>query len=422
VPPIESQVGLAVYYGLAYCVFDALATLVSVPYLALTPELTSDYDERTALNMYRMGFSIVAGLLGFAGPELASLGIFPDLKTGYLWMGALFGLVSAVPLWGVFAVARERPDSIWQPGTLRSAEGRMMADALRWLRGRWLAVVGLVGYLVVWVVLFYVLPRLQGRVVEGQASWRDFVFYAGFLLPMAIVVTRAFRGNRPFLFSMGIYLVTWSTIAVIQAILPFFITYWLHMEARMTEIMAIMFVSALFWLPFWNWFARRFSKPLAYAVGMGSLILVLMGIAALPSTVPFSTVALLAGLAGVGVSTAHIIPHSIVPDAIEWEELRTGRRQEGMFYSMVSLMNKVASSVAVPWAALVLALSGFNEALGRAQPASALSAIRLLVGLAPAVLMIAGIVLAAYYPLTRERHARICRLLERRRVRRRSAA
>jgi GPH family glycoside/pentoside/hexuronide:cation symporter len=84
---------------------------------------------------------------------------------------------------------------------------------------------------------------------------------------------------------------------------------------------------------------------------------------------------------------------------------------------MVSLMNKVASSVAVPWAALVLALSQFDEALGLAQPRSALRAIRLLVGLAPAVLMSVSIALAAFYPLTRERHARIRRLLERRRLR-----
>jgi GPH family glycoside/pentoside/hexuronide:cation symporter len=318
-------------------------------------------------------------------------------------------------------VARERPEYLRQAQARASGEGSLMADAVEWLRGRWLAAVGLAVYLVTWTVVFYVLPRAQGTVVEGQAGWQDFAFYAGFLLPMALVVVRAFRHNLPFLFSMGIFLVTWTTIAVIQSILPFFITYWLDMESRMTEIMAIMFVSALLWLPFWEWFARRFSKRLAYAVGMGSLILVLMGLAVLPPTASLALVVALAGLAGIGVSTAHIIPVSIVPDAIEWEELQTGRRQEGMFYSMVSLMNKVASSVAVPWAALVLALSNFDESLGLAQPHSALAAIRLLVGLAPAVLMSISIALAISYPLTRERHARIRRLLERRRLRRGAA-
>ena len=422
VPPIQSQVGLAVYYGLAYCLFDALSTFVSVPYLALTPELTPDYDERTSLNMYRMGFSIVAGILGIAGPELARLGIFPDVKTGYLWMAAGFALLSATPLWGVFAVARERPENVGPAPASSSGEGGVMAEAWGWLRGRWPVAVGLALYLIVWTAVFYVLPRLRGSIAGGQASWQDFVFYTGFLLPMALIVTRVFRGNRPFLFSMGIFLATWTTIAVIQSILPFFITYWLHMEGRMTEIMAILFVSALLWLPFWNWFSRRFSKRSAYVVGMASLILVLLGIAALPSSVPFWAVALLAAVGGVGVSTAHIIPNAIIPDALEWEELRTGRRQEGVFYSLVSLMTKVASSVAVPWAALVLALSGYDEALGPAQPPSALLSIRLLVGLAPGMLMIAGIVLAAFYPLSRERHTRIRHLLERRRLRAQKAS
>ena len=417
VPPIQSQAGLAVYYGAAYFCFDALATLVSVPYLALTPELTPDYDERTSLMMYRMGFSIVAGILGFAAPELAGLGVFPDLRTGYLVTAGIFALISALPLWGVFAVAREDPR--YAEGRA-SSEGRLMADALSWARGRWPAIAGLVLYLVTWTGLFYVLPRVRGAGMGGAAQWQDFVFYAGFLLPMALVVVRAFWDNRPFLFSMGIYLVTWSTIAVIQAVLPFFITYWLDMEHRMTEIMAVMFVSALLWLPFWEWFSRRWSKQAAYGAGMGSLIVVLVGLALVPQSMPFAPVLALAAAAGIGVSTAHIIPNAIVPDAIEWEELRTGRRQEGVFYSMVSLMNKVASSVAVPWAALVLALSGFDEALGLAQPRSALSAIRLLVGLAPGVLMCASIGLAIAYPLTRERHARILRLLDRRRARRES--
>jgi GPH family glycoside/pentoside/hexuronide:cation symporter len=147
----------------------------------------------------------------------------------------------------------------------------------------------------------------------------------------------------------------------------------------------------------------------------------LVSLAILPANASFAVVIFLAALAGIGVSAAHIIPNAMIPDAIEWEELWTGRRQEGIFYSMVSLMNKVASSVAVPWAALVLGVSGFDESLDLAQPSSALTAIRLLVGLAPAVLMSGSIALAIFYPLTRERHARVRQILERRRVRQRTS-
>ena len=59
-PPFESQVALTAYYAAAYVLFDAAATFVYMPYFALTPELTDDYDERTSLTSYRMFFSILA--------------------------------------------------------------------------------------------------------------------------------------------------------------------------------------------------------------------------------------------------------------------------------------------------------------------------------------------------------------------------
>lgn len=47
---------------LAYRISDTLQTLVSVPFHALTPEMTLDYDERTALTGYRMFFNLLASL------------------------------------------------------------------------------------------------------------------------------------------------------------------------------------------------------------------------------------------------------------------------------------------------------------------------------------------------------------------------
>jgi len=40
-PPFENPVLLAVYYALAYALFDSAATFVYMPFYALTPELTS---------------------------------------------------------------------------------------------------------------------------------------------------------------------------------------------------------------------------------------------------------------------------------------------------------------------------------------------------------------------------------------------
>lgn len=55
-PPWESQLALMLSVTLAYMISDTLQTLVTVPYLSLTPEISSDYDDRTTLTGYRMFF------------------------------------------------------------------------------------------------------------------------------------------------------------------------------------------------------------------------------------------------------------------------------------------------------------------------------------------------------------------------------
>jgi GPH family glycoside/pentoside/hexuronide:cation symporter len=50
------------------------------------------------------------------------------------------------------------------------------------------------------------------------------------------------------------------------------------------------------------------------------------------------------------------------------------------------------------------------------QPAAAVMAIRILTGPGPAAFFLLGIVLVMLYPITRERHARILRALERKRA------
>jgi GPH family glycoside/pentoside/hexuronide:cation symporter len=82
-----------------------------------------------------------------------------------------------------------------------------------------------------------------------------------------------------------------------------------------------------------------------------------------------------------------------------------------MFYSLITLMQKVASSIAVPLVLLLLDASGYapNTAM---QSRSALLGIRLVVGPLPAVLLCAGILFAVVYPLNRAEYARVVAELE----------
>ena len=110
-PPIESQLALAIYYGLAFILYDTAATVLYMPYFALTPELTQDYDERTSLTSYRMAFSILGGMIAFVVP-LAIIGTMsPENATKIFHVGAGLGLVSILPILVVFLGTKERSDT-----------------------------------------------------------------------------------------------------------------------------------------------------------------------------------------------------------------------------------------------------------------------------------------------------------------------
>jgi GPH family glycoside/pentoside/hexuronide:cation symporter len=213
---------------------------------------------------------------------------------------------------------------------------------------------------------------------------------------------------------LGIFLLTWICMGVIQLVLLYFLKYWLRREDESDLIMAVIFVTAIFALPLWQWVAKKWSKRWAYVAGVAFWAVMQILLVTVTASTPMPIVLILCFLAGIGVAAAHVLPWAIIPDAIEWDEWQTGKRHEGMFYSLTTLIHKIALSLAVLVIPLVLEFTGYQPNVTQQSP-GVLWGLRILVGPVPAVLLCAGILLAIRYPLTRERYAQILRELEARR-------
>jgi glycoside/pentoside/hexuronide:cation symporter, GPH family len=111
-------------------------------------------------------------------------------------------------------------------------------------------------------------------------------------------------------------------------------------------------------------------------------------------------------MAGIGLGAIQLLTWAMIPDAVEWDELQTGKRHEGMFYSLVTTFRKVAVSLSIPLVLLMLEWTGY-VANAEVQPHNAILGLQLLIGPIPAVCLVFGIVLAAFYPLNRARHAEL---------------
>jgi GPH family glycoside/pentoside/hexuronide:cation symporter len=337
-PPFESQWALMAYYAFAYFIYDTLFTVVSMPYMALTPELTQDYDERTSLTSYRMAFSLIGGLIAFVVPLMIVGTLEPANANRVMLMGIIFGIICALPLLITFFGTREKEEyaSLPQPG----------------LREQFQAV----------------------------------------------------RGNRPFWFATGIFLFTWTAVEIIQSMLLLFLKYRMGLEENAELVAGVIFITAIFVLPFWVWVAQKTDKRQSYIYGMFFFIAIMIALGFLSPSLGFTAVIALACFAGIGVSAVHVLTWAMIPDAVEVDELQSGARHEGMFYALVALFRKVASSIAIPMTALVLGWSGYISNSAQ-QPESAVWAIRIVIGPVSSLFLLGGILFARFYPLSRESHA-----------------
>jgi glycoside/pentoside/hexuronide:cation symporter, GPH family len=363
--PDANQWILFGYYVLIGILFHTCYTVVNLPYTALTPELTQDYDERTSLNSFRFAFSISGSILSLllAGQIFGLAHLKNDPIQQYLVLGAVCAIISIFPL-----------------------------------------------YWCVWGTRKAVAVNERKRQADHAESSQPF------LAQLKIAFS-----NRPFLYVMGIYLCSWLAVQNTVAVIPYFVKNWMGLTNQdFIQVVIAVQVTGLFMLFVWSAVSKRVGKKVVYFMGMSIWIIAEIGLFMLkPGQVGWMYV--LAVMAGFGVSTAYLIPWSMIPDVIELDELQTGQRREGIFYGFMVLLQKVALAIGLFLVGWVLQESGFRETItGQAeptQPASALWAIRVLVGPAPLVVLIIGLGLAYFYPITKAAHAEtLLRLAERRKA------
>ena len=350
VPPIQNQFLLCLYFALMYMLFDTAFTLVSCPYVALTPELTLDHDERTSLVTYRMAVSIGGGLLAAL---LFGLVIFPMFPEGdplaFLTVGIVCGVIFIPPLFITFLGIRERKE-------FQVAQGPHPLEGLRFV-----------------------------------------------------------LRNRPWRYTLGMSLLSWMPVDIAAALFPYFLIYWIGMsESDSNIVLFIILLSALLFLPLVLWLAKRLEKKTAFIIATVSWVAVQLSILLIPQGAKMLAY-VVAFAAGLGVSSAHILPSAMSPDVLEVDELMSGRRQEGIYAGFSVFIRKLSTGLVLSIIGPILAWSGYMESAVQQTP-RVLTAIRLLMTMLPATLLLASILVAWAYPITRQKHAEVQAELEHRRA------
>ena len=350
------------YYVIIGILSQALFTIVNLPYTAMTPELTQDYDERTSLNSFRFSFSIGGSILSLIFAQII-FSLINDPQQKYLVLAGICTVIAVLSLYWCVYGTRDR------------------------------------------VLAF----EAQHHQTQREKSPE---------IPFIQQIKIAFS-NKPFLFVIAIYLFSWLAVQITATVLPYFVIYCMKFkESQVPTVLIAVQGTALLMLSFWSYLSKKIGKKIVYFSGMSLWLIAAVGIFFLQ----FNQITLmyfLAFLAGCGVSTAYLIPWSMIPDVIELDELQTGQRREGVFYGFMVLLQKFGLAFGLFVTGNVLQAAGFKEAIaGQAQPIqpeSALLAIRIIVGPIPTICLIIGLIVTFFYPITREMHAEIMFKLQQRR-------
>jgi glycoside/pentoside/hexuronide:cation symporter, GPH family len=338
--PGLGQVGLAVYYALAFIIFDTAFTVVHVGYNALTPELTSDYDERSTLNGYRMVFSI-AGTLG-AIIFATVLGWYvTDARTLFMILGIGLGLVSMIPPLIVFRITSEKPCEEL-PEALPMKEALKQTLSNRPFR----MVMGL--YLLSWTTASILAAIL--------------VYYANYYLRVPE------QANYFVLAAQGAAIV--------------FIPLWVWVAKKLDKRRAFMWGSL-------SWIVVLLG---IFALGPEQLGLA-YALAALSGS----------GIATAYVLPWAMVPDVVEDDEARCGQRREGSYYAfaSFFQKLATGAALWMMGMALARTGYLTPVSGQPLPV---QPQSAVDAIRFFVGPVPAVLLIGAVIFAWFYPITRESH------------------
>ncbi len=341
-PPGSIWVKFSFFVGISV-VANSLYTCVNLPYAALAAELTTDTPLRTRLNTSRFTGSIIAGLVGIVlgGVLLRDHSNAASYLQVGLLSGSIITLSTLLCAWGVAPLARQCQQPLSERGSTRRLLRRI------WGNGRFLMVLGL--YLLLWCALqlmqtaaLIFLPVVM-RVPESWSNW--------ILLPFQI--------------STLVGLQLWNAVA--------------HHHGRLRAL----HLGAWLWIGGCG--AAMLLVPLDASLSPTGSAANLIRLAMLVATIL---------LVGFGASTAYLIPWALLPDAIDADP----ERPAGLFSAWMVFAQKICISFALFFFGQLMSLSGYEAARKMLQPDSALLAIRLCMGLIPAVLVVLGLVVMRNWP------------------------
>jgi GPH family glycoside/pentoside/hexuronide:cation symporter len=204
--------------------------------------------------------------------------------------------------------------------------------------------------------------------------------------------------NGPYVIVLVTYALYLTALTFVQGILVYYFKYLYKNEAMTTLAMVILLLTAMVCIPISVLVSKRIGKKRSFQFSLLVLALSCLILFFLGHLLGMNFFLGMMLFAGVGLGFSYVAPWAMVPDAVEYDALRTGKRKEGAFYGMWTFTSKIGTSLAIFLTGAILGLAKYSPNLADQAPSTEL-AIRMLIGPVPAAVFVAGIILVQFYPL-----------------------
>ncbi len=338
----------SIVFIVAYIIWDACYTIANVPYGSMLSLVTEDTGERAQLSTWRSIGSMIGNLV----PGI----ILPIL----IWQDVKYDGTGKIPLLdGEYHVNPETGkdyvigDQMIHPQTGANVQ-TLLGERVFWAA----LIMGVLGF----VAFLFMIKKITIRVDENTVKTTEKTDKFN-----VIKAFGAFVKNRPAVgatvAAMGMFLGMQSATTANTIM---FATYF-GMASLSGIVQMIGFLPMFLFMPFIKKIVEKYGKKEASVIGtlvslVGGVVMMIFPIMSKSAALIVYMIGLIIFGLGMGVYTC--VSWALMADAIDYNEWKTGRREEGTVYALHSFFRKLAQGVGPSIVLLIMGAIGYVSELG----------------------------------------------------------
>ena len=315
----------AIVFILGYLIWDACYTVANVPYGSMLSLVTEDPGERAQLSTWRSVGSMVGNMLP--------------------------GIILPFIIWKKEFDASGNP--ILNPET---------GEQVQTLLGNRVFIAALLMGVIGFAAFMFMIKKITIRVDENSVKTNENVKFN------VLEAFGNFMKNRPAvgatLAAMGMFIGMQSATTAVSIMFAIYFG-----QAQLSGLVQLVgFLPMFFFMPFINKIVNKLGKKEASLYGcvaslVGGLLMFVFPLISNKGTAMIVYIACLC-VYGFGMGIYTCVSWALMADAIDYNEWKTGKREEGTVYSLHSFFRKLAQGIGPSIVLLIMGALGYNADLG----------------------------------------------------------